>query len=33
MVQEVKWEAEILREKATGLLYIPFQERPDSPFL
>lgn len=33
MVQEVKWEAEILRKKATGLLYIPFQERPDSPFL
>jgi hypothetical protein len=37
MVQEVKWEAEIwveiLRGSGAGLLYIPFQERPDSPFL
>lgn len=40
MVQEAKWEveigvemwAEILREKATGLLDIPFRELPGSPF-
>lgn len=37
MVQEVKWEAEIwveiLRGNGAGLLYIPFRELPDSPFL